>query len=303
MSRFSSKNVILPPGATRLQSPSSINLFKQCPRKYWYRYWAKLPSKPSIHLTRGKAVHEALELFFDADVTNVPDDPDGFFLTMKVVLHEYFKRAWERYQEEFAQLDLTPEELQGYYDESLMMVQHYFTYFTSKIKYFTRFLPVKEAWEAVKPSREMEFMSEQHGVRGFIDAIHDEAGKTLILDYKTSRKSVITDAYELQLAIYAMLYEEKFRTPDLVGIFFLKDGVEQLLDVTPRMIEHAKDEVHAVHLATQSCRMRDYPKKPSPLCKWSTGQCDFYEYCFEGKPLPREVASRISAACRDQSKH
>ncbi len=288
----------LPEGMARMQSPSSINTFKQCPRKYWYRYWARLPGKPSIHLARGKAVHEALEHFFDTDVTNVPDDPEGFFRTMRVVLLEHFKRAWSAHQEEFDQLDLTPEELTGYYDESLRMVGNYFDYFTDKIKYFTRLLPVKEAWEAVRPTREIEVASRQHGVRGFIDAIHDEAGKTLILDYKTSRKSIISPEYKLQLAIYAMLYTERFRMPELVGIYFLKDGVEQLLDVTPEMIEWAKNEVAEVHLQTRSCAVEEYPKKPSPLCKWATGQCDFYEYCFGGKELPPDVQRRLEATCQ-----
>lgn len=282
----------LPAGVSRVQSPSSINLYKQCPRKYWYRYVARLPSMPSIHLARGKAVHDALEKFFDADVTNVPETPDEFFMTMRVVLLERFKQAWAGYAGEFAKLDLSEEELTGYYDESLRMVGNYFDYFTGKIKYFTRFLPIKEAWEAVKPGREIEFNSSEHHVRGFIDAIHDEAGKTIILDYKTSRKAQITPEYQLQLSIYAMLYEEKFHTPHLVGIYFLKDGVERLLDVTPEMIEQAKTEVQDVHVNTCSTAFNDYPKKPSPLCKWSTGQCDFYEYCFAGKDLPGHLKEK-----------
>ncbi len=282
----------LPQGVARIQSPSSINLYKQCPRKYWYRYIARLPSLPSIHLARGKAVHEALDKFFDTDVTNVPDTTEEFFMTMKVVLLEAFKRSWATYENEFAQLPLSEEELTGYYDESLRMVGNYFDYFTDKIRYFTRLLPVKEAWEAVKPGREIEFRSDVHHVRGFIDAIHDEAGKTLILDYKTSRRAEISEEYELQLSIYAMLYEEKFRTPDMVGIYFLKDGVERLLDVTPEMIARAKQEVQDVHVNTCSRDIKDYPKKPSPLCKWSTGQCDFYEHCFEGKPLPAHLRER-----------
>ncbi|MBR9692769.1 PD-(D/E)XK nuclease family protein [Candidatus Woesearchaeota archaeon] len=279
----------LPEGITRIQSPSSINLYKQCPRKYWYRYWGKLPGFPSIHLARGKAVHEALEIFFDSDVTNVPDDPDGFFMTMKVVLLECFKRSWAKFQKEFDSLDLSKEELTGYYDQSVRMIGNYYDYFTDKIKYFTRFLPIKEAWQAVKPGREMEFSSREHHVRGFIDAIHDEAGKTIILDYKTSKRAHISPEYELQLSIYAMLYEEKFHMPDLVGIYFLKDGVERLLDVTPEMIEHAKNEIKDVHVNTCSKSIKDYPKKTSPLCRWSTGQCDFYDYCFQGKPLPAHL--------------
>ncbi len=276
----------LPAHVARIQSPSSINTWKQCPRKYWCRYIAGLPSKPSIHLLRGTIVHEALDRFFDTDVNGLPDDPKQFFFTLKVVLNERFKRTWETEKRKLSSVGLSEEELLGYYDETKLMINNYFDYFTDKMKYFTRLLPIKEAWEAVRPSREVEFLSERHYVRGFMDAIHDEEGKTIILDYKTSRKAEITPEYELQLAIYAMLYEERHRLPDRVGIFFLKHGQELLLEVVPEMVERAKREVHEVHLGTRSRGMADYPKRPGPLCKWATGQCDYYEECFEGKPLP-----------------
>ncbi len=284
----------LPDGISRIQSPSSINLYKQCPRKYWYRYVGRLPSLPSIHLARGSIVHNALEKFFDSDISNVPEDTTLFFVTMKVILHERFKKEWEAYREELESLELTPEQLTGYYDETVRMIENYFDYFTDKIKYFARLLPIKEAWEAVKPIREAEFLSKEHHVRGFLDAIHTEAGKTLILDYKTSRKAEISPEYELQLSIYAMLYQEQFHMPDMVGIYFLKDGIECLMDVTPDMIEEAKQEIQNVHVATQTKDMKEYPKKPSGLCKWATGQCDFYDYCFGGKPLPGHLKEKQS---------
>ena len=48
----------------RIESPNSINTFKQCPRKYFYSYKAQLPRKDSIHTIAGKAVHETLEYLF-----------------------------------------------------------------------------------------------------------------------------------------------------------------------------------------------------------------------------------------------
>jgi putative RecB family exonuclease len=278
----------LPEGVARIQSPSSINTLKQCPRKYWYSYVARLPAKPSIHLVRGTIVHAVLERFFDTDVSNVPEEPQAFFFTMKVILNELFRREWEAQRHELEPLPLTPEELLGYYDETRRMVNNYFDYFTAKTGYFTRFLPMKEAWEAVKPARELEFVSATHHVRGFMDAIHDEHGKALILDYKTSRRAEVTPEYELQLSIYALLYQEKHRTPDRVGIFFLKEGREELREVTQEMIEQAKRAIHEMHLATRTIDIRDYPKRPGPLCRWATGQCDFYEFCWEGKGLPEK---------------
>ena len=45
----------------RVQSPSSIITYRQCPRKYYYHYIENLPTKPSIHTIRGKIVHSVLQ--------------------------------------------------------------------------------------------------------------------------------------------------------------------------------------------------------------------------------------------------
>jgi len=44
----------------------------------------------------------------------------------------------------------------------------------------------------------------------------------------------------------------------------------------------ARFEVEQIHASTASDDIRDYPMRPSPLCKWRTGQCDFYDICFGG---------------------
>ena len=48
------------------------------------------------------------------------------------------------------------------------------------------------------------------------------------------------------------------------------------------LVKHAKFEIEQVHASTTSNEMSEYPQSPSPLCKWRTGQCDFYEVCFGG---------------------
>ena len=49
--------------AKRIQSPSSINMYKRCPRKYYLHYILKKPIKPNIHLFRGSTVHSTIEIF------------------------------------------------------------------------------------------------------------------------------------------------------------------------------------------------------------------------------------------------
>jgi ATP-dependent helicase/DNAse subunit B len=65
----------------RVQSPSSINTYNQCPRKYYYQYILKLPTRPSIHLVRGNIAHSVLEDFFS--ITH---------LTLESVMEEGFEQ-------------------------------------------------------------------------------------------------------------------------------------------------------------------------------------------------------------------
>jgi CRISPR/Cas system-associated exonuclease Cas4 (RecB family) len=133
------------------------------------------------------------------------------------------------------------------------------------------------------PSVEEEIIDPALNVKGFIDAVHDDEEGVIIMDYKTSNKEEITVEYKLQLGIYALLYKSKYsKTPAKVGVNFLKYG-EQTIDVDDVLLEHAKKEILFVHEMTSSDKVADYPRKEGPLCKWSSGKCDYYEKCFEQK--------------------
>jgi putative RecB family exonuclease len=266
---------IVDPG--RLQSPSSILTYRQCPRKYFYRYIAKLPVSKSIHLIRGSVAHKVLEDVYDVDISNIPEE--SFLITMKYVLQELFRKEWEKSSEELISLGMSENELQSYYDETRVMINNFFHYLVDRMQQLQG-VSIKEAFAQVKPMREVELHSKYHHVRGYADAIQREGEKLIIIDYKTSKKMEISEDYRLQLGIYCLIYEEMERAPDEIGIFFLKHGRELRMPVTRDMIEMARHEIQAIHLNTKSKNIKDYPRKMSSLCKWSTGQCEFYDTCF-----------------------
>ncbi len=272
------KEVAVEPG--RLQSPSSILMYKQCPRKYYYRYIAKLPTGRSIHLVRGTIAHKVLEDIYDIDIENIPEA--GFLFTIRVILQEFFKREWVNNKEELDSLNLSEREILAYYDETRTMVNNFFHYLVDKIQQqqIEGAVTVKDAFRKVTPQREVELHSKAHHVRGYADAIAREGDKLIIIDYKTSKKCEITDDYYLQLGIYSMIYAEIERMPDQVGVFFLKHGQELRVEVTKDMVDNARNECTAIHINTKTKDIADYPKKTSALCKWSTGQCEFYDTCF-----------------------
>ena len=290
LAQFSSPSAPSAPAKTgRVQSPSSIITYNQCPRKYYYRYHERLPSPKSIHLIRGSLVHEVLEHIYDLDTAQIPDE--SFLVTLRVVLHENFRKTWLAASDELAELGLSPEELDGFYAESRDMVSNFFHYLKDRMRPHLSSMTPREAFAKVTPKREVLMKSARHNVQGYIDAIQEEGlgekPRTVILDYKTSKKLEITPEYRQQLGIYAMLHEEHSFAPEEVAIFFLKHGQELRLPVTFELIEEARAACRDVGLRTTSTQINDYPKRPGPLCKYSSGQCEYYGLCFEGR-TPQE---------------
>ena len=265
--------------AKRIQSPSSINLYKQCPRRYFYQYIIKLPTKPSIHLIRGSVVHSVLEKFFDIDIDSFGED---YRYGFKSYMTACLIKLWNEKKETVQKLGLTGEQLEHYLIESQQMLVKFVDYFSEKLdKKYEETGNLGEAFKELSPVVEEEIINLELGVKGFIDAIHDDGDEIKIMDYKTSKKDEITKEYRLQLAIYALLYKLKYgKAPSKVGINFLKFG-EKMMDVDEELMKEAELEIKYIHEMTESDEISDYPKQESGLCKWHSGQCDFYDTCMK----------------------
>ena len=239
-------------------------------------------------MTRGSVVHSVLEYFFDAPLDGV--DESNFRQKFQSLLFSSLIKEWDGRKKELDSYRLGPEQLQLYFEETVVMLLNWLNAFCVKIE--KRKKPLADAFRELSPvSKEELYESQAHAVRGFIDSILHVDGEVHIMDYKTSKSPEITDEYHLQLAIYAMLYEEKHGVPPhKVGINFLRHG-EKLVPVDSQLIDFAKREVALVHQKTQSDKMDEYQKCVSPRCKW----CDFYERCFMQKTI-REVLAEDAAS-------
>lgn len=264
--------------AGRMQSPSSINCYKQCPRKYYYRYIKKLPSKPRIELIRGKIVHSVLEHFFEEH----PARTKEWRTSLHYHAHRLLERFWLQAEPEMEKLDQTPEELVMVKEETSRMLINWVNHFCLQLKeVMDTGLGYEEAFRVLTPMREEEYRDEELNVRGFIDAVHGNNGTVTVLDYKTSKRPEITEEYRLQLGIYALLYSRKHnKSPDKAGIHFLRHDL-QLIPVTDDLLLDAQFEIEQVHNLTQTDKMKDYEKSPGPLCNY----CDYYNECFGQKTL------------------
>jgi ATP-dependent helicase/DNAse subunit B len=267
----------------RVQSPSSINLYKQCPRRYFYQYILKYPTKENIHTVRGNVVHEALEKFFDIDVASAKIGKENYTKEFSMYMKRLFDACWSNASPRFQRLGLQSESLEHYQSDSMQMLANWLNHFFADIKTeLDKDILFDVAFQKLKPvALEKSYVDNDLMVRGFIDVVHQEGEDIILIDYKTSKSSELKDEYMLQLGIYAMLYEKEHgKYPKKVGLWFLKDRLITI-NVTPKLIKDALFEVEQIHIATDSASIGEYPKKESGLCKFSTGQCDFYDLCMK----------------------
>lgn len=269
--------------AKRLQSPSSINTFKQCPRKYFYQYKLKYPTKENIHCIRGNIVHEALEKFYGVNLESI--NHETYKQELSFYLKSLFDACWKSASTRLHKVGLSDDQLTFYYTESVQMLANWINHLFIDIdKEMANNITFPVAFRKLAPiAMEKEYRDSELMVRGFIDVVHQEDQDIILMDYKTSKSDEFKPEYMLQLGIYAVLYEKQHgKYPTKVGLWLLKHK-PVTIKVTPQLVKDALFEIEQIHFATESDQISDYKKNTSPLCKYSTGQCDFYDICQRDK--------------------
>ena len=237
----------------RILSPTAINTYLSCPRKFYLRYIKKLKTKPSIHLIRGQIVHKTIHRFYQ----NHP----GFLneTTLKEIRKELFAifdDQWEKAENSIETLGLSREQIEFYYDESRLMLLNFSHWF------YKNDLPSPEASES-------RLFSKNLGLMGIIDAVLLMDGKTVLVDYKTSKNPRITDDMQRQAALYALLYEDRYGTiPESIWIHFLKlPDDPQPIHIDDELLHYGKILIESVREKTTSVDEKDYPCTCGGYCE------------------------------------
>ncbi len=260
-----------------MESPSSILSYLQCPRKYYYRYVKRLEQKPSIHLILGSAVHSAIEAFHKSQRGQLQED--AFFGSLRPSLMRTLSREWRRNYPTIQRIGLKPWEESAYFRQGMMMLEKFYRHHMEAVRDFQHRSgkTFSETFDTLRPKSELKIYSHRLGVMGVIDAVEYNHGKISIIDYKTSKKTDLDGECMIQLSILALLYTEHFgRKPDSVGIHFLKNGVKTL-PVIPGVLEFGERTCLRFRWVTNTDDINAYPQKKTCLCKYRTGQCDYYE--------------------------
>jgi CRISPR/Cas system-associated exonuclease Cas4 (RecB family) len=268
------------PGPERLLSASQMNMFLTCPRQWYYKYVERLPEVESFYQVRGKAVHSVCERFFDYR------PPGG--ITLSHLKKDLANRAQTLFDAAWKEQHIPDMFGDDGYNETFDMIKRFLQLRNWELEAMhSKCREAQKAWNWTKPKfRELHIMDEELWVECYIDSVIERDGDIIIVDYKTSNifKFPLTREYELQLYIYALLYENKTGiTPKYVAFEYLNYGKVNTLPVHPVFLEEVQRTILDVRSKTESRDISDYRQCPGGLCKY----CSFYETCLPKMPRTR----------------
>lgn len=293
-------------------SPSSINTFRSCPKKWFYEYILALDTIQTIALSRGSAVHEVLEEMFKQKF--VPSG-EAFRPHMLNKAQKLLDKKWKEHVTSI-KLNSTKDEIDSNYEESKLMIKNFFNRFCDNIQngikfgkfdnetkgyYYTR--PIfkelwiddefeinfNEKWKKISSDEKIPIEDTLH-VGGFIDSVQkDFENNKYLIDYKTSNKykESLSAEYILQLSIYAYLWwKQTGSLPEFVGIKYLKYDETAYIKVNMDIIREAVNKIKHMRndIIDFGLDEKKYFKKESKLCDW----CSFKNKCMNNKEEQNE---------------
>ena len=227
-------------------SPSSINAYLRCPRSFFLSKILKAKQRPSIHLIRGIAVHNAIGQFYRHRLNRCANID---LSELRAAVIALFVDEWSRQRKCIETLRLSDDDLEFFvYDSKKMMLNFLHDFIKAK------------GFEQPAPDIEKMLFANQHHLLGRIDAIHQARSPPLLIDFKTCKSREISEEYRRQLAIYSILYQNHFKEKPELAIHYLKfpDGLETY-PISDSYIEGIKALVADIHARTQSQDIVDYP--------------------------------------------
>lgn len=231
-------------------SASAVKSYDQCPRKYFYNYIERAPTKQWDHFDVGNLCHKTLEIFHYDYMKNGAKGR-----SLKKMMSQAFEKAREEFKHMRASLIKESKELiQVYLDrirkDGIPNVQGVETYFNINI-------------------------SENIIVRGYLDRLDIlKDGRYEIIDYKTVKNPKYLD--EFQLLVYGIwLNKDKPSISEFKGSYVLlrHDADKKSYDFNKDDVDKAKKKL--IQYADTIRNENTWSPIPSILCNW----CDFESLC------------------------
>lgn len=201
-------------------SPSHVNTYLDCKRKFYYRHILRIPTEPHHATVYGHSVHTACKRFLTTyqETKTLPDV-------------EYLKKQFESvlYEQKFM---LTEQEYQDRLEqgkaELTLFYQNYHT--------------IWQQADFILPEQHLkvDFVYSEQGVKrkipliGIADKLLCKDNSYILIDYKTGRPDTISDKikpyegdYWRQILFYLYLLEQNKYTVDKTKIYFFSPSKEE----------------------------------------------------------------------------
>jgi len=269
-------------------SPTSLENFRICPRKFLFENLLRVPSEKNISAILGSALHYALEQFFQWQKRTKELPPKDFVITE-------FKNFLQ-------QEKITPQIREQIWQEGKKILQEYF--------YENKFFPPVAATEMNFSSKKIKLFGEIP-ITGKIDKVEfleNEKNLVKIIDFKTSKPKSKNDimgnnqsqknnfragSMFRQLLFYKILLEElpglKF-LPQKFCLNFLKPNsggkfVQIEFENSEMDCQELKEDLKNAHQNLQKLNFTKVEKenmeKICKKCGNNFGNCPFLEICWQ----------------------
>jgi DNA helicase-2/ATP-dependent DNA helicase PcrA len=241
-----------------------VETFRTCPRRFAYRYYYRLPPRPSAEALLGRLVHETLYQGAQLRRQGEPVDGDRLAAIYDDLWesNRFDKRRFARLREGGRAMVATYGESPAWREARLGLIEHEF-----------KGLQVRG-----------------HTFRGKIDRVDapdEEHERPTLIDYKTGKPKLLEQLRfddKLQLA----LYHEAARRP--TGAARLDLELHYVHSGTVLRVPLTDDDIgKALYAAGKTCdevqqavASRSFPAQPS---RWACGTCAYRPVCDEGQQL------------------
>jgi DNA helicase-2/ATP-dependent DNA helicase PcrA len=234
-------------GKLRL-SASAIETYEECPQKFKFSHYLKIPTGPQPALTFGNIMHQCVRHYFELRKKGEAHFED---------LEDFYLRSWKD---------------AGFEDE--YQEQAYKKAGLEQLREFVK----KQEKNAVLPlGMETHFALDLGDVtlEGRIDQINPLEDRAVeLVDYKTGRPPSQRDADQsLQLSVYALAAREQMKlTPARLTFYSLTNNAPVSTVRTQKDLEEVRAQVREV---AEQIRQQWFPPKPGFVCKY----CDYVMVC------------------------
>ncbi len=236
-------------------SPSSVNLFRDCPQKFKLSYIDKIKVPSTWHTVLGSFVHKVLECLYQAS----PNDRTQETLK-KIASDLWSNHGWSAQVEGLIEKHGTDLDFKQSAFEAL-----------------TNLWSLEDPVVTNIEGQEIEIIASVDGVvmKGYIDRISlDTDGSIVISDYKTGKvpnpKFKSEDDKWFQLLAYAlMLRESQQKLASTLELFYLSKKIKHSISVTDKNLEIAQRTIVSTRASIdESCKSGEFLCKVTKLCDW-----------------------------------